>query len=194
VLGVVFALLLSIGVAASATAAGEATPRSAIVLTARAGLPDPNFERSIVLVTNNVASGPFGIILNRPTRATLGQLFPDIANMPLRDERVYFGGPVEIGVLSFLVRSPTPPEHAVKIVADVYLSRDSELLRTLLERGATRDTIRVFIGYAGWEPDQLENEMARGDWKGAPASADTIFAPKPEHPWPAPAAPDTQRI
>lgn len=188
------ALLLFVGVHASATAAGEATPRSAIVLTARDGLPDPNFERSIVLVTNNVASGPFGIILNRPTRVTLGQLFPDIANMPLRDERVYFGGPVEIGALSFLARSSTPPEHAVKIVADVYLSRDREWLRTLLEHGATRDTVRVFIGYAGWEPDQLENEIARGDWKGTPASGDAIFAPGPEHPWPAAAAPETQRI
>ena len=188
------ALLLFIGVASSATAAGEATPRSAIVLTARTGLPDPNFESSIVLVTNNVASGPFGIILNRPTRVTLGQLFPDIANMPLRDERVYFGGPVEIGALSFLVRSPTAPEHAVNIIADVYLSRDRDLLRTLLEHRATRDTVRVFIGYAGWEPDQLENEVARGDWKGTPASPDTIFAPGHEHPWPAPAAPETQRI
>lgn len=188
------ALLLFIGVHASATAADEATPRSAIVLTARDGLPDPNFESSIILVTNNVASGPFGIILNRPTRVTLGQLFPDVANMPLRDEHVYFGGPVEIGALSFLVRSPTPPEHAVNIVADVYLSRDQDLLRTLLEHGATRDTVRVFIGYAGWEPDQLENEIARGDWKGTLASADAIFAPGPEHPWPAPAAPETQRI
>lgn len=188
-----FALLL-IGVASSATADGEATPPSAIVLTARDGLPDPNFESSIVLVANNVASGPFGIILNRPTRVTLGQLFPDIANMPLHDERVYFGGPVEIGALSFLVRSPTPPEHAVQIVADVYLSRDRDLLRTLLEHGATRDTVRVFIGYAGWEPDQLENEIGRGDWKGTPATADTIFAPGPEHPWPAPAAPETRRI
>lgn len=188
------ALLLLIGVHTPATAAGEATPRSAIVLTARDGLPDPNFESSIVLVANNVASGPFGIILNRPTRVTLGQLFPDIANMPLHDERVYFGGPVEIGALSFLVRSPTPPEHAVQIVADVYLSRDRDLLRTLLEHGATRDTVRVFIGYAGWEPDQLENEIGRGDWKGTPATADTIFAPGPEHPWPAPAAPETRRI
>lgn len=188
------ALLLFIGVHASATAADDATPRSAIVLTARDGLPDPNFESSIILVTNNVASGPFGIILNRPTRVTLGQLFPDVANMPLRDEHVYFGGPVEIGALSFLVRSPTPPEHAVNIVADVYLSRDRDLLRTLLEHGATRDTVRVFIGYAGWEPDQLENEIARGDWKGTLASADAIFAPGPEHPWPAPAAPETQRI
>ena len=188
------ALLLLIGVHTPATAAGEATPPSAIVLTARDGLPDPNFESSIVLVTNNVASGPFGIILNRPTRITLGQLFPEIENMPLRDERVYFGGPVEIGALSFLVRSPAPPEHAVKIVADVYLSRDRDLLRTLLEHGATRDTVRVFIGYAGWEPDQLENEIARGDWKGTPATAETIFAPGRERPWPAPAAPETRRI
>ena len=188
------ALLLFIAVPSSATADGEATPRSAIILTARDALPDPNFENSIVLVTNNVARAPFGIILNRPTRVTLGQLFPDIANMRLRDERVYFGGPVEIGVLSFLVRSPTPPEHAVNIIADVYLSRDRDLLRTLLAHGATRDTVRVFIGYAGWEPDQLENEVARGDWKGTPASADTIFAPGPEHPWPAPAAPEGQRI
>ena len=188
------ALLLFVGMHAVATSAGQAGAPSAIVLTARAGMPDSNFADATVLVTNNVASGPFGIILNRPTALTLGRLFPDLADAALRDERIYFGGPVEIASVSFLFRSPTPPEHAVEVVAGVYLSRDAQLLQTLLERGTPKENLRVFVGYAGWEPEQLENEIARGDWHAAPASADTIFAPGPQRPWPTRPAPKGQHI
>jgi len=53
--------------------------------------------------------------------------------------------------------------------------------------------LRIFIGYSGWGPGQLQAEIARGDWKLAPAKSETIFDAKPEHPWPDRPAPDSER-
>ena len=187
-------LLALVAVPESATAAEPMAARSAIVLRARPGLPDPNFDGSTILVTNSVADSPFGIVLNRPTQLTVAQLLPEFADTVIAREKVRFGGPVQIDSVWFLFRSQVPDEHAVNVLADVYLSRDRKLLHTLLERGLTKENVRLFIGYAGWETDQLEDEIGRGDWEVAPASADRIFAPGAEHPWPAPPAPEAQRI
>ena len=188
------ALLALVTVPASAAGAEPNAARSAIVLNARPGLPDPNFDGSTVLVTNSVANSPFGIVLNRPTQLTVARLLPEFADSAIAGEKVRFGGPVQIDSAWFLFRSQAPVEHAVNVLGDVYLGHDADLLRTLLQRGLTKQNVRVFIGYAGWETDQLEDEIARGDWKVAPASADTIFAPGPERPWPAAPAPPAQRI
>ena len=183
-------------VTVSALAAGVEpnAARSAIVLSARPGLPDPNFDGSTILVTNSVANSPFGIILNRPTKLTVAQLLPEFADSAIAGEKVHFGGPVQIDSAWFLFRSQAPVEHAVNVLGDVYLSHDREGLLTLLREGLAKENVRVFIGYAGWETDQLEDEIARGDWRVAPASAAAIFTPGLEHPWPAPPAPPAQRI
>lgn len=183
------ALLALVGVSWS-LAAGDTKPLTAILLVARAELPDPNFRDSTILVMNDIASSPFGIIVNRPTRVTVSDLFPDIRGRAHRDDKVYFGGPVDFGSVSFLFRADAAPEHAVEVLDGVYLSRDLELLRKLLERDQPKATVRVFIGYAGWETEQLEAEIGRGDWTMARASAAAIFDAKPEHEWPAPPRPE----
>jgi putative transcriptional regulator len=96
--------------------------------------------------------------------------------------------------VSFLFRADTAPEHATEVVHGVYLSRDGDLLRKLLDRETPQATVRLFIGYAGWEPDQLKNEIVRGDWTVAPASAAAIFDAKPEHAWPQTPVPEGRRI
>ncbi|HJU22710.1 MAG TPA: YqgE/AlgH family protein [Casimicrobiaceae bacterium] len=174
-------------------AAGDTKPLTAILLVARGELPDTNFNGSTVLVMNDIANGPFGIIVNRPTKVTVSRLFPDIKSRVHLDDKVYFGGPVEFGSLSFLFRADTSPEHAIEVLDKVYLSRDLELLRKLLERDAPKATVRIFVGYAGWEPEQLEAEITRGDWTMAHASAAAIFDAKPEREWPEPRRPEGRR-
>ena len=75
----------------------------------------------------------------------------------------------------------------------VFLSRDPDLLRSLLARTRPMEGLRVFIGYAGWGPGQLEAEIGRGDWTLAPADAAAIFEHRAEHPWPEDATPDGAR-
>ena len=170
--------------------ADEAKGPSAILIVARAGLPDPNFKDSVVLVMNNVAPVPAGLIVNRPTRIPVSRLFPDVEALASLDDKVYFGGPVEVDSVSFLVLADAPPEDARKVIEGVYLSTNVELLRKLLARDKPMEGLRIFAGYAGWGPGQLQAEIERGDWKLAPADAHAVFEAKPEHPWPEPSAQD----
>ena len=165
-------------------AADNAKPLTAILLSARAELPDSNFKDSVVLVMNNVAPAPAGIIINRPTRLPVSELFPDVKRLAPLEDKVYFGGPVEIDSVSFLFRADTAPEHATQVLQGVYLSEDEELLHKLLGREKPMEGLRIFIGYSGWGPGQLQAEIARGDWTLAPANAQAIFDVKPGRPWP----------
>lgn len=174
-----------------AASADEAKAPTAILLVARAELHDPNFKDSLVLVMNNIAPAPAGLILNRPTRIPVSRLFPDLERLASLDDRVYFGGPVQVESISFLFRAAAPPEHAMAVADGVYLGMDEALLRQLLAREKPMEGLRIFIGYSGWGPGQLQAEIARGDWKLAPADATAIFSGKSEHPWPGREAPET---
>lgn len=166
------------------TSAEDAKPVTAILLVARAELPDPNFKDAVVLVLNNIAPVPAGLIVNRPTRITVSSLFPKLERLAKLDDKVYFGGPVEIESVSFLFRANAPPEHATQVVNGVYLSVNEELLRKLLDREKPMEGLRIFVGHSGWGPGQLQAEIARGDWTFAPAETAAIFDSKSEHPWP----------
>src|SRR5262249_1804708 len=171
--------------------ADEAKPLTTILIVARAELPDSNFKDSVVVVMNNIAPAPVGLIVNRPTRIAVSRLFPDLERVAQLDDKVYFGGPVEIGSVSFLFRADTLPENATKVLDGLYISTNEELLRKLLGRDKPMEGLRIFIGHSGWAPGQLEAEIARGDWTLGPAEADAIFGRKSEHPWPERQAPDS---
>lgn len=169
--------------------ADNAKPLTTILLVARAELPDPNFKNSVVLVMNNIGPAPAGVIINRPTTIGVSRLFTDLESLAQLEDKLYFGGPVDISSVSFLFRAETPPEHAIEVLSRVYFSTNRELLRKLLGREKPMDRLRIFVGYSGWSSGQLEAEIARGNWALAPAEADTIFDKKSEHPWPEPQAP-----
>jgi len=172
------------------TSADDTKPLTTILLVARAELPDSNFKDSVVLVMNNIGPAPAGVIINRPTRIAVSRLFPDLERLAQLDDKLYFGGPVETALVSFLFRADTPPEDATQVIDGIYFSANGELLRKLLGRDKPMDGLRIFIGHSGWAPGQLEAEIARGDWALAPAETDTIFDRKSEHPWPEQQAPD----
>ena len=186
--GALGALLLVFGVPWP-TSADDAKPLTAILLVARAELPDPNFADSVVLVMNNLGPAPVGVIINRPTQVPVSRLFPDLKRLRQQQDKVYFGGPVELGSVWFLFRAATRPEHAIQVCDGVYFGASRELLLQLLGRAKPMDGLRIFIGYSGWSLGQLEAEIAHGDWTLARAESNAIFNGKPEHPWPAPQAP-----
>ena len=173
------------------TAADDTPPSlTAILLVARDGLPDPDFASSVVLVMNNLGPAPVGVIVNRPTKIAVSELFPQLKQLTRVRDKVYFGGPVEYGSLWFLFRAATaPPEHAVRALDGLYVSADEQLLHRLLSRDKPMDGLRIFIGHSGWAPGQLESEIAHGDWSLERASSDAIFRGKSEHAWPGPQAP-----
>jgi len=172
------------------TSADKAKPLTTILLVARAELPDSNFKDSVVLVMNNIGPAPVGVIVNRPTRIAVSHLFPDLERLAQLNDKLYFGGPVEIAAASFLFRADTPPEDATQVLDGVYFSTNRELLRKLLDRDKPMDGLRVFIGHSGWTPRQLAAEIAHGDWTLAPADKEAIFNGKAEHVWPEQSAPN----
>jgi putative transcriptional regulator len=187
-------LCLSGALETSATEEGNSTqqakPLTAILIVARAELPDPNFEDAVVLVMNNLAPGPVGIVINRPTPLAVSQLFPQLKQVAQLHDKVYFGGPVEVRAVWFLFRAATPPKDAVRAFDDIYLSGSRELLLRLLRREKPMEGLRIFMGHSGWGPGQLEAEIQHGDWVMRHAEPDAIFHAKPEHPWPATRGPD----
>jgi putative transcriptional regulator len=168
----------------------KAVPTS-ILIIGRPELPDDDFADSVILVMNNMGPGTVGVILNRPTKIEVSQLFPDIKRFAQLHDRVYFGGPVELGAVWFLVRAATPPEHAIKTCDGVYLSADRPLLLKLLGRDKPMEGLRIFIGHSAWAPGQLEAEIDDDAWMLDRARPDAIFSGKSEHPWPGPGGPDS---
>jgi len=182
------ALLLLSGSSWPASTADE-KPLTAILLIARDDLPDSIFADSTVLVMNNLAPAPVGIVINRPMPVPVSQLFPDLKRLAQVPDKVYFGGPVDFGSVWFLFCAATPPEHAIQAFEGVYLSADRQLLLQLLGRDKPMDKLRIFIGHAGWAPGQLEAEIERGDWTLKHAETAAIFSGKSERPWASPQDP-----
>src|SRR5688500_9964809 len=89
-----FTLLVLFGMPSS-TLAEDAKRLTALLLVSRAELPDPNFKDSVVFVTNQMRRAPVGVIINKPTKIPVSQLFPDLERLAGSDDRVYFGGPVD---------------------------------------------------------------------------------------------------
>ncbi len=162
---------------------------TAILLTARDDLTDPDFSDAVVLVMNNLGPAPVGLIINKPMPVPVSRLFPDLKRLANVPDKVYFGGPVEFGTVWFLFRAAKPPQRAIRACEGVYLSADRKLLLQLLGRDKPMDGLRIFAGHAGWAPGQLEAEIAQGAWTLGRAEAEAIFNHKSEHPWPAPQGP-----
>jgi putative transcriptional regulator len=164
---------------------------TAMLLVARAQILDRDFKDSVVLVMNNLGAAPAGVIVNRPTKLEVSQLFPDLERLAKLHDKLYFGGPVEVDSVWFLFRADKPHEHAIQAFDGVYVSANREVLLELLGRDKPMDGLKLFIGHSGWAPGQLEAEIERGDWKLGPAETDAIFNSKSDHPWPAPGTPGT---
>jgi putative transcriptional regulator len=169
-------------VAAPAAAAKSLT---AILIVAQGAVEDPNFAGSIVVVMNNLAPAPVGIIINRPTPIAVARLFPKIKRLSGVKDRVYFGGPVELDTVWFLLRAAAAPKGAIRVCDGVYVSSSRELLQQLLQRKQPMQGLRLFFGHAGWAPGQLQAEIQGGAWAPRRANAASIFNPGPLLPWPA---------
>jgi putative transcriptional regulator len=183
-------VLLLLVAPSSPTSADDAKAVTAILLVARGELRDPYFADSVVLVMNNLGPAPIGLVVNRPTEVPVAHLFPDLKRLAQVHDKVYFGGPVELGSVWFLFRAVKAPEHAVQVFGGIYLSANRGLLLQLLAREKPMDELRIFVGHSGWAPGQLEAEIARGAWTLERAEPDAIFKRKPEHPWPTPQEPN----
>jgi putative transcriptional regulator len=151
-------LLLALAWSAIASAQPEA-----ILLVAKPGLPDPDFREAVVLVTHAEDGANVGVILNRPTTGHLAELAPRFPGAANWREPLYAGGPVLRQVVIALFSSDTRPAAAAfEVLPHVYLSMHPANIEALLAAPA-RD-MRLYAGFAGWAPQQLEAEIDGGSW------------------------------
>jgi putative AlgH/UPF0301 family transcriptional regulator len=161
-------------------------PQSQLIVASR-NLPDPFFQKSVVLML------PFkedqllvGLIINKPLKIKVRDLFPNSRELQKLETMAYFGGPVdaEVAVRSAIFRSKTPPSKATLVFGDVYVSFDPDAIVALAQNPQQAATLRIFVGRAQWDPDQFEGEVALGAWHSLRGGADSIFTTLPEMLWP----------
>jgi putative transcriptional regulator len=168
---VLAALLLALGLPAGAQ---QAERPNSLLLVAKPGLPDPNFARTVVLVTQTGDASTVGVILNRPTQLKLGDFLSREYPAENYRDAIYVGGPVMRQVLVALFQSDEAPKAAAfHVLKGVYLTMHADNLRTLLADPKAR--YRLYSGFSGWAPRQLESEFMREGWYVLPADATTLF-------------------
>jgi putative transcriptional regulator len=152
-------------------------------LIASRQLVDPNFSESVVLLLEYDAKGALGLIVNRPTEVQLTDLLPDVDELKERADVVYVGGPVSKDRIVLLMRSEQHPRESGRVFADTYVSSSMETLKHAVTLSREGGTFHAYIGYAGWAPGQLDNEVSRGDWHVSPAEEAMVFDRAAEEIW-----------
>lgn len=156
--------------------AAQEAARSAngVLLVAKPELIDPNFSRTVVLVTQTGGDSTVGVILNRPGSTPLSEFLGEGDNAGRYAEPVFSGGPVMRRTLVAVFHSDHPPASpGFHVLHTLYMSMHPDNIRELLASGERR--FRLYAGFSGWAPRQLESEFEREGWFILPADEDTVF-------------------
>lgn len=163
-------------------------PKAGRLLVATPLLGDPNFRRSVVLVVEHeIAEGTLGIVLNRPTQIPVGQVLEQWTEVATEPSVVFRGGPVaqESALALALVPGTDEPIGWRALDGAPALARlgllDLDTPPRLLAPAINE--MRVYAGYAGWSPGQLESEIGEGAWLVVGAEPSDVFAAEPEDLW-----------
>lgn len=149
------------------------------LLIAGPGLVDPNFRRAVVLIGEHSEEGALGVILNRALAATVDETVPELAVLVDPIESIHVGGPVQPSAIVVLADF-VEPERAGALVLDSVGFLPTEVDPD--ELGELRRA-RVYAGYAGWGPGQLDEELAEGSWIIEPALPEDVFTAEPDELW-----------
>jgi putative transcriptional regulator len=139
------------------------------------------FHQSVVLICQHDGEGAFGLVLNHSLGKKVGEMI--VADLPdtLRESPLYLGGPVQPAALSFLHTDNFIPN--ADVLPNLALGHSLDELVDIGESFSTAKKVKMFAGYAGWSPGQLETEMKRKAWLTFPASLELVFETPPEQLW-----------
>ncbi|WP_329178610.1 YqgE/AlgH family protein [Streptomyces sp. NBC_01477] len=158
------------------------------LLVATPKLADPNFDRAVVLLLDHDAEGSLGVVLNRPTPVGVGDVLQPWAALAGLPQVVFQGGPVSLDSALALAVVPGEPRAGEPVellgwrrvhgaIGLVDLEAPPELL------AAELGSLRIFAGYSGWGPGQLERELVDGAWYVVESEPGDVSAPNPERLW-----------
>ena len=139
------------------------------------------FQRTVVLICEHNAEGAFGLVLNREMGSKVGEMLVADLPEPLKECPLFLGGPVQPTALSFLHSGSFIPD--ANVLPNLSLGHSLDALLELGESFAADRKVKLFAGYSGWSPGQLEDEMKREAWLTHPASLELVFEPDPARLW-----------
>src|SRR2546422_8115361 len=134
------------------------------------------FQRTVVLICQHDAEGAFGLVLNRSTGSNVGEMIVADLPDPLKGSPLFLGGPVQPSALSFLHSDAFIPD--ANVLPNLSLGHSLDALQEIGESFSPTRKMKLFAGYAGWSPGQLEAEMKRKSWLTHTTSLELVFDTK----------------
>ncbi len=144
-------------------------------------LADPNFERTVILLTEHNEEGSVGFILNKPSESHVSEVMQDLKGL---EAQIFIGGPVQQDTLHFIHRC-ADLQDAIELENGIYWGGNFEQLVSMVETGKFLvSDIKFFLGYSGWSPDQLQEELKLNSWIVSDrVSHELIFETMPDQMW-----------
>jgi putative transcriptional regulator len=168
--------------AAGGLPAAQAQEDEAVFLVANPMFRDVDYRQTVVIAAPAPNGGHVGVIINRPTRRSLGSLFPEHEPSKKVIDPVYYGGPFSRGALVALVKADaTPGTGSVPLMKNLFLAFRASTIDHVIE--STPNDARYYVGYVGWQPGELRREIDRGLWSVLDADREVIFRKDTEGLW-----------
>jgi putative transcriptional regulator len=133
------------------------------VLVMERDAPDPIFAESVILLIHYDMDGVVGLMLHRTADVPLSRL-RELEGTGNRSDPIYVGGPVELGEVTGLFRTPKPPPDGMALGGGLYAVQTKRGLGAALKGSKGPDDLRIYLGYCGWSVPQLQNEVTHGGW------------------------------
>jgi len=149
-------------------------PKTGALLVASPDMPDPRFQRTVILLLEHNEEGTLGLIINRPTEVKLPDVLSNLEGAAA-GLSLYFGGPVAVYEPLLLMRGKPDSARFKQVVGDVHWGSGRLVLEWLLGRAQPFDALRVYLGHAGWAPGQLHAELTAGSWELFEAAPEIVF-------------------
>lgn len=139
------------------------------------------FHRTVVLICQHDPEGAFGLVINRSSDNKVGEML--VADLPdsLKEQSLYLGGPVQPTALSYLHADTFLPQ--ANVISNLNLGHSLDSLVEIGDSFSPSQQVRIYAGYAGWGPGQLDDEMKRKAWLTHPASIEVVFTTDPTNLW-----------
>lgn len=156
-------------------------PAKGTVLISEPLLADQYFKRSVVLLCDHNEEGSFGFVLNKYVDFDLSEV---VEGLPDIKTKISIGGPVQTNNLYYIHTVGQAIEGSIEVLPGLFMGGDFDQMKILLSNGKLNaDSIRFFIGYSGWAPEQLNDELEQNSWIVAKATSEVLMNTQQEHLW-----------
>jgi putative transcriptional regulator len=177
------AVLIAAAIVAPVSPVAQASDEGdAVLLIAKPELRDPEYRQTVLYVTPTTNDRHIGVIINRPTTRSLSSLFPEHEPSKKVIDPVFFGGPFGQSAVFAVVRAASNPGGgSVALAKDLYFAARVDVVDKIIE--STPNDARYYVGYVGWRPGELRQEIDRGLWYVIDADPELVFRKEPKGMW-----------